>query len=306
MTQNEFTYKSPADGLEISALAIEPEGEIRAVILMSHGIMEYKERFIPLMSFFAENGFVCAMNDHRGYGKSVKAPEDNGYTYGKGAEGTMQDMRALAEILIRKYPGKKLFVYGHSMGALCAMCFIKRYGKDLSGAILSGLPEYNSAVGVGQKYLKVKKLFKGDRYRDQSVNKLMFDSYASKLKDSQSPFCWINSDPEKVKEYEADPLCGQLGTLDGYISLLDLMTEAYNKKGWDKSGSMMPVFIAVGADDPCAGGDKGGADGEAFLKSMGLVRAEHKTYPRMRHELHNEPEKDIVLHDFMMKLIAWL
>jgi len=306
MKQKEFTIISEADRLEISCLAIEPDTEPKAVVMLAHGIMEYKERFIPLMSFFAENGYACVINDHRGYGKSVKSEEDNGYTYGQGAKGTLTDMRSLFLIIKREYPGKKVFLYGHSMGALCAVCYTKRWGKELSGVILSALPEYVSAVGIGVKYLKVKKLFKGDRFRDEAVNKLMFDSYSSKFKGATSKYCWINSDEEKVKEYEADPGCGQLGTIDGYLSLLELLQDAYDKKNWADLTGLMPVFIAAGEDDVCAGGEKGIAAGEKYLRSIGLVRTEHKAYHKMRHEIHNEPEHELVYRDYLDRLEAWM
>lgn len=69
MKETEFFIPSPVDQLPISCLVVEPEQPPRAVVLMAHGIMEHKERFLPVMRFFAEHGFACAMNDQRGNGK---------------------------------------------------------------------------------------------------------------------------------------------------------------------------------------------------------------------------------------------
>lgn len=306
MLEQTFTFASEADGLSISCLLVAPEGETRGTVLMAHGIAEYKERYLPMMRLFAENGFACAMNDHRGYGQSVKSDDDLGYTYEKGAEGTMRDMRTLGTELKKRYPGKKTFLFGHSMGALCAMNYLKEYGAELSGVILSGLPANNAAAGAGKQYLKLKKMMKGARYRDESVSKLMFSSYASKFKGETSSYCWINSDPEKIKAYDDDPKCGFLGTIDGYLSLLNLMTGAYDGKNWKNVNNMLPIYIAVGADDPCAEGEKGAKEGEAYLKKLGFVRTEYRAYPEMRHEVHNEKNGEKVVSEMLDRLIAWL
>ena len=306
MKETTFALKSPVDGLNLSCLMVEPEGEVRALIVMSHGVMEHKERYLPVMRRFAEFGFACAINDQRGNGLSVKEAQDDGFTYGAGSDGILRDMRALAEHLMGLYPGKKLFLFGHNMGALCCLGFLKRFGKDVNGVILSGLPASNGAVGAGKAYVKLKKRFKGARYRDENVNKLITGNYASRFAGESSPFCWLNSDPARVSEYEQDPLCGRIYTLDGCLSVLDMMSEAYDDKGWDRVSSMCPVFIAVGADDPCADGEKGAAEGERFLKRAGLVRAEHKSYERMRHEILNEPEAEKPIHDMLNRLVAWL
>lgn len=71
-----FSFPSEADGLEISVLLVEPEGEARGTILMAHGFSEYKERYLPMMRRWADKGFACIINDHRGYGRSVRAEED--------------------------------------------------------------------------------------------------------------------------------------------------------------------------------------------------------------------------------------
>lgn len=306
MKEERFNYRSEADGLEIRALLVAPEGDVKATLLMAHGIVEHKERYLPMMRFFAENGFACAMNDHRGYGESVKSDDDMGYTYERGAEGTLTDMRTLAQKLNARYPGKKRFVYGHSMGSLCAVNYMQRFGSEINGVILSGLPANNSAASVGKKYLKLKKMLKGARFRDESVNKLMFANYASRFKGETSSYSWICADPESLRAYEADPKCGFLCTVDGYMSLLDLLTGAYERKNWKNVNNMLPVFIAVGADDPCAEGEKGAAEGEKYFKSVGFLRAEHKAYADMRHEIHSERKKDEPLGDMLNRLIAWL
>ncbi|MBQ3668110.1 MAG: alpha/beta fold hydrolase, partial [Clostridia bacterium] len=281
MEEIRFKLASEVDGLPISCVIVAPD-EVKGVLLMAHGLSEYKDRYLPLMRCLAEDGFACGICDQRGNGESMRKEGDFGCTYGAGEEGILRDQHMLALELVRRYPGKKLFCYGQSMGSLITMCYMKRWGNEVSGVLLSGLPENNPALGAGKAYLKVKKTFKGGDFRDTAVQKLMSSGYA--IKGEASPFAWINSDPERVKQYEDDPQCGQLGPIEGYIALLNIMQEAYNKKGWGKVNPLCPFFIAVGADDPCAGGEKGASAGEQYLKSLNLVKVEHKAYPGMRHE----------------------
>ena len=303
LNEYKFTIASPVDSLPLACLLVAPE-EVKGLVLLVHGLAEYKDRYLPLMRCFAEDGFACLIHDRRGNGESMRKPGDFDCTYGAGAEGILRDVRAAAEELERRYPAKKLFLYGHSIGAMIALCYMKRWGSGVSGVILGSMPQNMSALGAGKAYLKLKRTFKGASYRDPAVQKLMASNFA--VKGESSPFAWLNSDPERVKQYEADPLCGQLGTVEGYLALIDIMQDAYDKKGWSKVNPLCPFFIAAGADDPCAGGESGASDGEKYLKSLNLVRVEHKSYPGMRHEINNEPGAPAVVHDFQNRLIAWL
>ncbi len=303
MNESKFTVSSPVDGLPLGCLLVEPD-EVKGLVYMMHGLAEYKERYLPLMRCLAEDGFACLISDRRGNGESMKQPEDFDCMYGANAEGILKDMRAVQQELVRRYPTKKLFLYGHSIGAVIALSYMKRWGNEFSGVLLSSMPPYISAVGAGKTYLKLKRRLKGGNFRDPAAQKLMSSNFA--IKGESSPFAWLNSDPERVKAYEADPLCGKLGTVDSYIVLIDLMQDAYDKDGWQKVNPLCPFFIAAGADDPCAEGEKGANENERYLKSLHFVKAEHKTYPGMRHELHNEPGSPIVIHDYQNKLTAWL
>lgn len=84
----ESSFKSEADGLEISVMALIPDKKpYRAVVQLVHGMSEHKERYIPFMQYLAKLGYVVVIHDHRGHGKSVKHQDDLGFTYGGGSTG---------------------------------------------------------------------------------------------------------------------------------------------------------------------------------------------------------------------------
>lgn len=84
--QRGFTIQSKVDGLMLDGLVVEPEEGVQrtALLQLSHGMSEYKERYLPFMEFMAEHGIVCVIHDHRGHGKSVKSEQDLGFMYGAG------------------------------------------------------------------------------------------------------------------------------------------------------------------------------------------------------------------------------
>ena len=47
------TIKSRADGLELSVLEIAPEGKLRGIVQLVHGMSENKERYQPFMEYLA-------------------------------------------------------------------------------------------------------------------------------------------------------------------------------------------------------------------------------------------------------------
>ena len=295
MNTEKISFPSPVDGLMIDAILAIPDGEVKGVIVMAHGIAEYKERYLRMMEIFTENGFACAMNDHRGYGKSVKSAEDYGYTYGKGANGTVADFKALEKSVSARFPGVKVFLYGHSMGTLVALNYLKNACTRVSGVVLSGLPANTPAAIAGKQLLKLKRKLKGEKYRDDSARKLLFSAYNAKFKDENIENAWLNTDLNAVLAYNNDPLCGGLCTVDGYLSLIDLLIGAYTGKEYRLINNMLPLDIFVGEADPCVGFEAGAKKSEAFFKKLGFVNAKLHVLKGMRHEIHNEPEGESVI-----------
>lgn len=74
----ESSFKSEADGLEISIMAVLPDQKpYRAVIQLVHGMSEHKERYLPFMKFLAKQGYVTVIHDHRAW-KKRKIPAGSG------------------------------------------------------------------------------------------------------------------------------------------------------------------------------------------------------------------------------------
>lgn len=63
----------------VHAVKWVPEGEVKAVLQISHGMCEFVERYDEFAVFLAERGVLVVGNDHLGHGESIRSKEEYGY-----------------------------------------------------------------------------------------------------------------------------------------------------------------------------------------------------------------------------------
>lgn len=298
-----FSIPSNADGLGLSVCLIAPEGEPKALVQLAHGMAEHKERYYPFMQFLADHGYACLINDHRGHGASVKDPGDLGYFYAGGADALVADLHQLTGWLREKYPGRKLFLFGHSMGSLAVRVYRQRYDGDIDGLIVCGSPGPNPATGAGLLLNKVMTAFRGERYISQLFVNMTTGSFNKGNPKTGSANAWLSTNQDNVQRYDADPLCGFPFTLNGYRALLTLMRDAYTPVPARHPG--LPVHFLSGANDPCAPDEKGFNAAVQRVRDDGYQNVTAKLYPGMRHELLNHAEHEAVYGDLLEVLEGW-
>ena len=300
-----FSYNSAQDGLGIACLKTVPDNDVRGVLIFAHGMSEHKERYIPVMEYLSSHGYVCAINDHRGHGESVKSDDDLGYFYDNGAVSVVEDTHQLMEIVRTNYPDTPVYLLGHSMGSLVVRTFTKKYDSNINGLIVSGSPSANSAAGVAKFMIRVSELFHGDKYRSNFLNTLVNGSFNKDYKDSGHEFAWLSRNIENVEKYEADKYCGFVFTNNGFYSLMNLMVSTYDRKGWAVNNPELPIYFISGEEDPCMV-DKNKFDSAVeFMKSVGYKNVDSKLYENMRHEIMNESGKEIVWDDILEHMNSW-
>lgn len=294
-------FASNYDGLELSAFLTSPDKgeEIKGVVQISHGMCENKERYKELMSYLTSHGYVCAIHDHRGHGLSIKQSEDLGYMYGGGAQAIVNDLYQITRRLKKAYPDKPLVLLGHSMGSMAARTYLKEHDQAIDLLILTGSPSRNPGLFLGKAIANMQKIIHGGKHKSMLLQTLSFGPYVVKFSQERSKFAWCCSDPKVVAEYDKSPLCGFPFTVDGYISLFELMEETYNSSGWQCKNPNLPILFLSGGDDPCMENKKKLQEALNHLRLQGYSDVIGKIYPGMRHEILNETDKQQVYHDIL-------
>ena len=302
MNLEKIKMKSNQDGLELDVSLIRPEGEIKGILQISHGMSEHKERYYPFMEYLASCGYVSIIHDHRGHGSSVKKKEDLGYFYDDTAENIVEDLYQITNYMKEQYPDKKLILFGHSMGSMVVRKYIKKYDKDIDKLIVCGSPSKNPFLGVALIVVKILKIFKGEYHRSNLIQKLAFGSYNKNIDNPMSDNAWVCANEEIVKEYDEDELSGFVFTLNGFQNLFTLMKDIYSKQGWKLNHKELPIFFIAGEEDPVINSPKDWQKAQDFLKEVGYQKVSGKLYQGMRHEILNEKDNKIVFED----IIKWI
>lgn len=304
--QKKEVISSMVDGVKLEVLFMIPDGQVKGIFQIHHGMSENKERYIPFMESIVQEGYVVVIHDCRGHGKSVQTPDDLGYMYGAGCWGLVEDAHQITLEAKKRWPNVPVVLFGHSMGSLVVRTYAKKYDKELDMLIVCGSPSKNFMIKTGETIAKLECKVKGDHYRSKLLESASFGSFAKKFKEEKSRFSWCCSDPEVVKKYEESPLCGFGFTIDGYFALFQLMEEVYGTKDWKVENPSLPVLFVGGAEDPCIGGARKYAQAVQHMRLRGYGNTKGKLYPGMRHEILNEKEKEKVFHDIKKYMRKYL
>ena len=79
MMKHEFYYTSRDSVTKIHAIEWLPDREIKGVLQICHGMVEYIDRYDEFAEFMSEHGYYVVGHDHLGHGKSIQTEIDLGY-----------------------------------------------------------------------------------------------------------------------------------------------------------------------------------------------------------------------------------
>jgi len=278
--------------------SVEPIG----VLQLTHGWLEYVDRYDEMARYLANAGYVVCGQDHLGHGETAGLPY-LGIFPGDAGKAMIEDMHELYKIVHAEYPDLPYFLYGHSMGSMMAKVYISTYGKDLAGAIICGTgyaPGWSYLLNPWMHLLYV--LF-GKSYK-RTIKKADKKGRTPKVVDTISDKdwmmnSWLSFDEANIDNYIRDPYCGSATDLS-CLNAFQVNTSG-GKWGWTrKVPKDLPVFIISGMQDPV------GLFGIApeltlqFLRFTGHKNTKSKLYSHAKHEIHNESgKKDEVFSDIL-------
>ncbi|HOZ72792.1 MAG TPA: lysophospholipase [Spirochaetales bacterium] len=302
MKTEEFSFIAD-DGKSIHVYHWAPEGEVKACVLVAHGMAEHAARYARLAGAMTKAGYELWAPDHRGHGKTAAEGELGWLADTDGFRRVIEDLRGLAARIKADHPGKKLFLLGHSWGSFLSQGFISLYGDELAGCALSGTAGDGGAViGMGRSIAKLGCALRGQKAKAPLMNAMSFGSYNKAFKPNRTVFDWLSRDEAEVDAYIADPFCGFLCTYGFFRDLLGGLAWIHAPATMAGVPTSLPIYMFAGAKDPV-----GAANGSFDwlynrYKELGVVDLSRKLYPDGRHEVFNDTCRDEATAD----VIAWL
>lgn len=288
------------DGIhKLHVVVWEPQAEVKAVLQISHGMVEYIERYNDFAEYMTTQGVVVIGNDHLGHGHSVNSDEELGYfCEGHDSGMVVKDLHSVTEYAKKEYPNVPYFLFGHSMGSFMARRYIMTYGSELTGAVICGTGSQPGAVlGTAKCVANTIKLFHGEKYRSEFLKNLSFNGYNSRIKPLRTQNDWLTKDEKIVDAYNANKYCTFTFTLNGYLTLFDVITFIQKNNNIEKMPKDLPIYMIAGAEDPV--GSFGVAVKSIYedYKKRGQKDIEIKLYETDRHEILNELDRENVYKD---------
>lgn len=302
-TRREFSYPS-SDGIHmIRAYEWLPDGPVRGVVQIVHGISEHMGRYDHVAGFLSGHGFGVCGEDHLGHGKTANGEHYGFFAPKNGWELVTRDVRRLRELEGEKYPGVPYVMLGHSMGSFLTRTYLIRWPGTLDGAVLSGtgqeaapLIAFGKAVSGGMAALK------GPDYHSPLVHDLSLGTYNKAFRPNRTPSDWLSRDETAVDAYRADPMCAFMPTVSMFRDMMGGLQFIAGRKNLDRMDRATPVYIFSGDQDPVGAQGRGVKKVEKMFRDTGCGDVTVKLYPGGRHEMFNETNKQEVLED----LLGWL
>lgn len=279
-------------------------GNIKATLLILHGMQEHSGRYTEFAQYLAEQGLAVITYDHLGHGRTAKNTEELGFfQISNPAQQVVNDAENIADYLEKRYPNVPHFLLGHSMGSFIARCLLQQAGSRFNGAIIVGtggkVPGAKLGKAVSALLNKI-----APRHRSRFINTFFNKQNNLRFKNepNESGTNWLSVDENNRQAFLQDELCGFLFSINGFYTLLSVNVKATDRR-WAKTlPQAFPMLFISGSDDPIGNFGKGIQQTVSDLEQDGFKDITMKLYTGMRHEILNETDKHSVYHD----IINWI
>ena len=244
------------------------------VLVVAHGFAEHSGRYDALAAWFAARGVAVHALDHEGHGRSV-GPRGHIASF----DDLLDDLEAFLRLVQREHPDATPILLGHSMGGLLVATLLCERRLAISAAVTS-----SAALALPTGFSRMRRT--GVRLLRRVMPRL---SLASGLDPNG-----LSRDPEVVRRYVEDPLVFRRMTASFAAELLDAM----ERTAQSPQEVALPMLVMHGEEDPICSA----AGSRAFFQRVRGTGSALRIYPKLRHEIFNEPEQEDVFQD----TLEWL
>lgn len=300
-----FTFASQVDQAPVFVRKWLPPCGIRprTSVQITHGIAEHSGRYDRLARYLAAEGCVAYALDLRGHGQTA-GPAGLGQAGPTAWHDMTADIKQLADIARSEYPGLPLVALGHSMGSALTQSHIENHGDLLAGAILCGTLGAIPGLADDQYDSVIEQLHTLATGPDATTPSQFFGSL---LVGFNAPFIanvahptgseWQTSDPEEIRRFQSDPLCGKPFSNAMTYSVIKGFHDLWIPENETRIPVDLPILFIAGTDDPVGGKTITIQNLITRYMRHGHLAIAYRFYAGGRHEILNEADKDRVHRD---------
>ena len=246
-----------------------PDGVVRAILLVVHGLAEHSGRYMNLVNRFVPLGYAVYGIDHIGHGRS-----EGRRLFVERFADYLEPLATYADMVRSWQPNKPVFLVGHSMGGLISALHLIAHQDKLAGAVLSG-PSIKAPGDVPKAVIIIGRALS-----------VLFPRLGLLRLEAEG----VSRDPAVLKAYLDDPLvCRGKMTARLGAELLAAMARIVI----EANRITLPLLILQGGADRLV--DPSGA--QLLYEKVSSLDKQLIVYEGFYHEVFNEPQHDRVLSD---------
>jgi len=254
-------FQSSADQCRLFWQKWIPDDTIRSVLVFQHGLGDHSGRYQHLLATMQDSGTAIYAMEARGHGRS-EGQRGHVKTFGLYAD----DLHQFVEMVRKEQQVDKIFLLGHSLGAVITADYAIKHQDVLQGLILS-----SSGIEAHMNgYFSVVKKVAG-----------VLAKYAPALSlGSNLNLKYISHDEKVVADYKADPLTHGKATPALGHAMFNIHKELYAHA----PELQIPLLVIHGTGDKLT--DPKGS--ETFYQKANSADKTLKLYDGLYHEMMNE------------------
>ena len=289
------TFKSQEDNVEITYYSWKvknPKGAVQIV----HGSIEWAARYKDMALALNKAGYSVFAMDIRGHGETGKKDQLGHLADHDGFNLVLKDVHQLNDIIQKNGSGDKLILLGHSMGSFIVRAYATKY-NDI---------DYLIPIGTNHKPKLLIKLMsaiskhnsrKKARLPGTFLNNLSYKAFSKKFK-GEEKLAWLSLNEKNRREYEKSEYTGFVMTNKSFLDFARWMKMFTSKKEVSKMDKKLKILFLNGTHDPVGSMGKEPKKANSLYKKLGY-QSSHKEYTNLRHEIHNEDDKQKVFKDII-------
>ncbi len=262
-----ISFEFQSKGIALSCLHWPTQKTPKATIIIVHGFGEHQGRYLHVCRHFVDNGFQVVTYDQRGHGTT---PGKRGHFSDYNL--LLNDLQCLIDMIIDKFSGNKIFLYGHSFGGnLVGNYLLKSDITNLNGAVITS-PWFKLAFEPPLLKLLLAKLAKRIAPSFSEPNGLDAND--------------LSHDMEVVSAYQNDDLVHDKISASAF-------SQIYEAGQWALEQKMdidLPILLVHGDNDKITS-----CEASKQFAALHKNNCTLKIWPGLKHETHNELNKEEVI-----------